>query len=1048
MAIADDGTIDLESLMDADREHFEARMGYISDNLKAYERQALGRESSSYKSMLQSMYNEDPNRVLKHFIFRDNHEECTLTAQQLVETYGTTMSAPVRYDDHDQEFEIERCLDGEDSEMVWGYIADPDNIKEVLRTRSNLSAQGPDSLPYSVWKSGGQAVIDLIAWIARKLKEFRRFPTTWKQAKTVFIPKDGDLREPRNWRPITITSTLYRIFMCLVSRALQTLNKRRKFINEAQHGFTKTPNGAMTHIAVVNELIKHADRSKSSIYVMSIDLRDAFGSVSHELITHTLRAKGFNEDLIDLIMDSYRGATSRYVVNGETSQPIFLNKGVRQGCPLAPTLFNLCVEGLLEKLTKQEADGFGVGDRRITVQAYADDILLISDTEKGLKNLASTLERFCAATNLTINVDKCRTMSYIVTANRRTTADVTFELRGQPVKTVSLTDYMEYLGCPIAITKAAKMEHARGRILEVLGMVNRVRMSHLTLVQTLDSLKRFIIPKLDYELANGVCPKGELEMLDQQMRCTLQDLLGKQSMPIEFFYTAWKDGGLGLPKLVERWSVLQIRTFLNMLQAPDETVREVVRACVLDEARCRGLSLRGEDPREVLQTPLPYEARGFTGTSNLLARFLKAQTDIGVKVTMPHNHGEEEERRPMQEEEDNGEDEAYDWVLIPRNNGEAVKVRDSDLNKMLTRMIREEHYKNLIGHPLRGHSFVALRNCPTSSFFLATGRTTAKDSLVKFAVLARTNSLHTGQVRRLANPEQEDGLCRCGELESLAHLLNGCQYLKQEYTARHNRVVDLVWEMIQRANHPRHLHPHFNTVVPGPLSEATRRLRPDIWYMRNGVLHVVEITVPYASTTQRDGSRQDTLAMRRAQKLDKYQPLIEEIQNQPGAAAELHVIIVGSLGAIPDATMKELLKLAPAPLAKRYAKRIVAATILGSRILYLGPQKRGNPRGETHQASDDTEDAPATSSSSDVERNGDTRRGEELDQPDEEGPAPHPARDDSTLSPSSESSVTDSIDSIETQEVESSSDDGSVVYWMNRSQRRQAPGSLSNAGMQ
>ena len=383
----------------------------------------------------------------------------------------------------------------------------------------------------------------------------------------------------------------------------------------------KTPNGAMTHIAVVNELIKHADRAKSSMYVMSIDLRDAFGSVSHDLIAHTLRAKGFSEDLVTMIMDSYQGATTRYV-NGETSQPIFLNRGVRQGCPLAPTLFNLCVEGLLEKLTKQEADGFEVGNKRITVQAYADDILLISDTEQGLKNLASTLERFCAATNLTINVDKCRTMSYIVTANRRTTADVTFELRGQPVKTVSLTDYMEYLGCPIAVTKEAKMEHARGRILEVLGMVNRVRMSHLTFVQTLDSLKRFIIPKLDYELANGVCPKGELEMLDQQMRCALQDLLGKQSMPTVFFYTAWKDGGLGLPKLVERWSVLQIRTFLNMLQAPDGTVREVVRTCVLDEARCRGLPLRGEDPREVLQTPLPYEARGYTGTSNLLARFL------------------------------------------------------------------------------------------------------------------------------------------------------------------------------------------------------------------------------------------------------------------------------------------------------------------------------------------------------------------------------------------------------------------------------------------
>ena len=720
-----------------------------------------------------------------------------------------------------------------------------------------------------------------------------------------------------------------------------------------------------------------------------------------------------------------------------------MNRGVRQGCPLAPTLFNLCVEGLLDRLAKQQADGLKLGNTWITVQAYADDILLISDTEEGLRNLASTLERFCAATNLTINVEKCRTMSYIVTANQRTTVDVVFELRGQPVKTVSLTDYMEYLGCPIAITKEAKMDHARGRILEVLGMVNRVRMSHLTFVQTLDSLKRFIIPKLDYELANGVCPKGELAMLDQQMRCALQDLFGRQSMPIEFFYTTWKDGGLGLPKLVERWSVLQIRTFLNMLQAPDETVREVVRACVLDEARCRGLPLRGEDPREVLQTPLPYEARGHTGTSNLLARFLKAQTDIGVKVTLPHNHGEEEERRPMQEEEDNGEDEAYDWVLIPRNNDEAVKVRDSDLNKMLTRMIREEHYKNLIGHPLRGHSFAALRNCPTSSFFLATGRTNAKDSLVKFAVLARTNSLHTGQVRRLANPEQEDGLCRCGELESLAHLLNGCQYLKQKYTARHNRVVDLVWEMIQKANHPRHLHPHFNTTIPGPLSEEVRRLRPDLWYTKEGVLQVIEVTVPCASQTQRNGTEENTLTLRRRQKLEKYRQLLNEFQQQPGAAAELHVIVIGSLGAIPNETMKELAELAPKPLAKRYGRRIVAATITGSRILYLEARRQGVRHTATHRASEDSEVAPTTSSdsNSDGERNGEWRR-EELDRQGEEGSSPHLARDDSSFSSSGDVSGSDSVDERIMDEATESSDDGSVIYWASRGS------TVGDAGMQ
>ena len=175
-------------------------------------------------------------------------------------------------------------------------------------------------------------------------------------------------------------------------------------------------------------------------------------------------------------------------------------------------------------------------------------------------------------------------------------------------------------------------------------------------------------------------------------------------------------------------------------------------------------------------------------------------------------------------------------------------------------MMREKYHKALLDHPLRGHSFISLSDCHTSNFFLATGITSAKDSLVKFTVLARTSSLHTGQVRRLASrDDEEDGLCGCGELESLAHILNGCRFLKQRYTDRHNRVVDLVWDMNSKANHPAQLHPHFNTVVPGPLSEATRRLRTH----QNGEVHPKSRTWNLKGTKSRTWNLKGTRSPKR-----------------------------------------------------------------------------------------------------------------------------------------------------------------------------------------
>ena len=204
-----------------------------------------------------------------------------------------------------------------------------------------------------------------------------------------------------------------------------------------------------------------------------------------------------------------------------------------------------------------------------------------------------------------------------------------------------------------------------------------------------------------------------------------------------------------------------------MIRIPDATLREMIATCIADEARRRGIRLTTNDPREVLLTPLPTDARGNTGTSNLLARFLYAQRDIGIKVLPYAKEGGSGDE--MVSQEDHTEEEGtYDWSLQPIEQGEGTSTSDRDLVRKLTRMMRERYQKELASHPLRGHSFVLLKDCPASSYFLATGNTRPKDNLVKFAILARTNSLNTGQVRRIASNEQESGECNCGQLGSLA----------------------------------------------------------------------------------------------------------------------------------------------------------------------------------------------------------------------------------------------------------------------------------------
>jgi hypothetical protein len=86
-------------------------------------------------------------------------------------------------------------------------------------------------------------------------------------------------------------------------------------------------------------------------------------------------------------MYSYRNATVKIIfLDGPTGE-ITIKRGVKQGCPLSPVLFDICVNPLIEKLKSPEFKRFGYywdDEDGVTAQAYADDILLFANCTKAL----------------------------------------------------------------------------------------------------------------------------------------------------------------------------------------------------------------------------------------------------------------------------------------------------------------------------------------------------------------------------------------------------------------------------------------------------------------------------------------------------------------------------------------------------------------------------------------------------------------------------------------------------------------------------------------
>ena len=132
-----------------------------------------------------------------------------------------------------------------------------------------------------------------------------------------------------------------------------------------------------------------------------------------------MRRKGLPDSLISVVKSAYTESSSRFVLNGCLSQPVFTDRGVKQGCPLSPTLFNLCLEPLLSAVRhKHSKDGIVIENTELgnglffNIQAYADDVVLVSNNEEGMQRMLDTVVDFCNFAGMKLAPNKCRCLTY------------------------------------------------------------------------------------------------------------------------------------------------------------------------------------------------------------------------------------------------------------------------------------------------------------------------------------------------------------------------------------------------------------------------------------------------------------------------------------------------------------------------------------------------------------------------------------------------------------------------------------------------------------
>ena len=98
----------------------------------------------------------------------------------------------------------------------------------------------------------------------------------------------------------------------------------------------------------------------------------------------------------------------RVKIGNKRTEFFSLGRGVRQGCSLSPTLFNIYINELARVLEQSAAPGLTLDDKEIKFLLYADDLVLLSPTEHGLQQSLALVEKHCQTWALTVNLAKTK----------------------------------------------------------------------------------------------------------------------------------------------------------------------------------------------------------------------------------------------------------------------------------------------------------------------------------------------------------------------------------------------------------------------------------------------------------------------------------------------------------------------------------------------------------------------------------------------------------------------------------------------------------------
>jgi hypothetical protein len=208
---------------------------------------------------------------------------------------------------------------------------------------------------------------------------------------------------------------------------------------DEQNGFRQN-RSCEDHIFAVTSIVRNRLANKKPTFCAFIDLEKAFDWVNRDLLLYKLLSYNVDGKIYKSIQSLFKETSSCIeLINNVRSDWFNVSSGVRQGDPISPTLFSIFINDLVNHM-KVNGPTLNMGNVDLNMLLYADDMVLLADSEIDLQVLLTELHSWCNKWRLKVNEQKSKIVHF--RGNRQKYTHFNFKYADVFLEKVSVYKYL------------------------------------------------------------------------------------------------------------------------------------------------------------------------------------------------------------------------------------------------------------------------------------------------------------------------------------------------------------------------------------------------------------------------------------------------------------------------------------------------------------------------------------------------------------------------------------------------------------------------------